>query len=726
MGETVFFRLLNADDKATALANEIDLLANPVAEKGVAAAERTFKVLPRIFREIPSSPFAYWASKSVRRLFHELPPFENQGRTTKVGMGTLNDFRFVRCWWEIGPGGLHQEWKPFVSGGKFSRFYSDVPLVVDWVSEGNELKTYVEAKVGSASRKIQAQEFYFRAGLTWPLRGISYSAQAVPAGCIFSVAGKMAFVPTEQLTAYLGLFNSSIFDLLIGLFAGKVGGVQYEAGLLQKLPVMVFSPEQADVLRRIASNGWSMSRSLDTVQERSHSFNLPALLSVEGNSLVERRAAWARQVREVENNLANLQEDLDNYCFALYGLKTEEWEKVKASAGRSVGSEEGRDTGDEQDDEDSDGQPVTLHLAERLISYAVGICMGRWDIRLAVNAQSKPDAHDPFALLPVCSPGMLQALDGHRLAHAPDDYPLRIAANSILVDDPGHSSDIGAAMGRVFDVLFARNAEARWQEAGEMLGISNGKTEDWLRKDFFVFHIKEYSRSRRKAPIYWQLATPSARYSVWLYLPRLTRDTLFTVLDLVKSKLLHEERQLETLRRDAGRAPSVSQRRELDAQESFVDELRTFREEVARVAPLWNPHLDDGVLINFAPLWRLVPQHRTWQKECKSCWEKLADAEGEYDWSHLAMHLWPERVVPKCREDRSLAIAHGLEDVFWEEDDDGKWKPRTEPTKPIDDLVQERTSAAVRTARDSLLSAGTPVTAPRRTSTPRTRKTRSP
>jgi len=259
-----------------------------------------------------------------------------------------------------------------------------------------------------------------------------------------------------------------------------------------------------------------------------------------------------------------------------------------------------------------------------------------------------------------------------------------------------------------------------------MLGISNGKTEDWLRKDFFVFHIKEYSRSRRKAPIYWQLATPSARYSVWLYLPRLTRDTLFTVLDLVKSKLLHEERQLETLRRDAGRAPSVSQRRELDAQESFVDELRTFREEVARVAPLWNPHLDDGVLINFAPLWRLVPQHRTWQKECKSCWEKLADAEGEYDWSHLAMHLWPERVVPKCREDRSLAIAHGLEDVFWEEDDDGKWKPRTEPTKPIDDLVQERTSAAVRTARDSLLSAGTPVTAPRRTSTPRTRKTRSP
>ena len=67
-----------------------------------------------------------------------------------------------------------------------------------------------------------------------------------------------------------------------------------------------------------------------------------------------------------------------------------------------------------------------------------------------------------------------------------------------------------------------------------------------------------------------------------------------------------------------------------------------------------------------APLWRLVPQHKPWQKELKSKWDELV--AGKYDWAHLAMHLWPERVVPKCATDRSLAIAHGLEDVFWTED----------------------------------------------------------
>ena len=69
------------------------------------------------------------------------------------------------------------------------------------------------------------------------------------------------------------------------------------------------------------------------------------------------------------------------------------------------------------------------------------------------------------------------------------------------------------------------------------------------------------------------------------------------------------------------------------------------------------------------------------------------------------MHLWPERVVPKCATDRSLAIAHGLEDVFWVEDADGKWTAREIPTRSVDELVLERTSPAVKAALKSLLEA---------------------
>ncbi|MEZ4390235.1 MAG: hypothetical protein R3A48_03990 [Polyangiales bacterium] len=223
-------------------------------------------------------------------------------------------------------------------------------------------------------------------------------------------------------------------------------------------------------------------------------------------------------------------------------------------------------------------------------------------------------------------------------------------------------------------------------------------------KGFFSLHIKMYSKSRRKAPIYWQLATASTGFSVWLYIHAFSKDTLFRVQnDYVAPKLAHEARRLDALTSELRDGGTASQRKALAAQEAFVEELRALLDEVKRVAPLWNPNLDDGVLINFAPLWRLVPQNKAWQKELRSTWDALC--EGKYDWAHLAMHLWPERVVPKCAKDRSFAIAHGLEDVFWVEGADSKWSARKTPTRGMEELVAERSSPAVKAALKSLLEA---------------------
>jgi len=262
----------------------------------------------------------------------------------------------------------------------------------------------------------------------------------------------------------------------------------------------------------------------------------------------------------------------------------------------------------------------------------------------------------------------------------------------ILADDEGHADDLAAHMRAV--------TESVRVDAPESL-------RTWLAKEFFPLHIKMYSKSRRKAPIYWQLATPSASYSVWLYIHAFTKDTLFRVQnDYVAPKLAQENRRLESMKSELGDGGTTAQRKEMAAQEAFVEELRVFVEEVKRVAPLWNPNLDDGVIINFAPLWRVVPQHKAWQKELKATWDTLC--EGKYDWTHLAMHLWPERVVPKSAGDRSLAIAHGLGFAFWEEDAAGIWKERETLIWPIEEVVAKRSSAAVKAALKSLLEAPEP------------------
>ena len=98
-----------------------------------------------------------------------------------------------------------------------------------------------------------------------------------------------------------------------------------------------------------------------------------------------------------------------------------------------------------------------------------------------------------------------------------------------------------------------------------------------------------------------------------------------------------------------------------------------------------------------------------WRKDCQSVWNELA--QGDYDWAHLALHLWPERVIPKCATDRSLAIAHGLDEIFWQEDPKapGKSFAVKVPAAKLEQLIAERTSPAVKAALELLVSAGTGV-----------------
>ena len=263
------------------------------------------------------------------------------------------------------------------------------------------------------------------------------------------------------------------------------------------------------------------------------------------------------------------------------------------------------------------------------------------------------------------------------------------------------------ACNRIAGDLWKEHAVENLSRIVAWAGSAPGARE-WFRDRAFTDHLARYSKSRRKSPIYWQLATPSRSYSVWLYYHRVTRDTFYRVVsDYVTPKLKYEERNLTNLIQDAGNDPSSGQRKSIEAQKMFAAELRAFRDELARIAPLWNPDLKDGVIINFAPLWRLVPHHGAWQKECKATWHRLC--KGDYDWAHHAIHLWPERVVPKCAEDRSLAIAHGLQGVFWRyESSVGKLEPRKVDQLEVDKLVKERTSASVKEALKSLLEAPSP------------------
>jgi hypothetical protein len=169
-----------------------------------------------------------------------------------------------------------------------------------------------------------------------------------------------------------------------------------------------------------------------------------------------------------------------------------------------------------------------------------------------------------------------------------------------------------------------------------MLEIVEGKSvRDHLRRQFFKDHLARYSKSRRKAPIYWHLSVPSKGWGVWLYAPALTRETLYVVAsEAARRERLGAEAmtrlQREQQQGGAGRSPKKVAL-ELDAEEKLSEELRRFRAEAERVAGLgWEPDLDDGLVLCSAPLANLFP---LWP-EAKATRTLLRD--GEYEWATVA------------------------------------------------------------------------------------------
>lgn len=683
--------------------SESDPSAALRAKRRLGVASR-FDVVPSTFRAIPRSPFAYWVSDYGRSLFTQMSGLQTEDRGAFFGASTKDDFRYLRTWFELRPENAALGWLPHAKGGPFSKYFRDIDLLLDWRRSGANLKAFVSSYRNARgwgdqwTGELKGSIHYHRPGLTWARRttgGLGFNA--LPAGSIFGDKGPAVLVEGDKssaLLALLALANSTPFQLLVEI---QMSSGSYEVGVIQRTPVPNLQGGAEEALSRLARRGWSLRRSLDTCSEVSHAFVMPAVLQVEGTALADRVGTWSGRVADIEAELDWLQSEVDELCFKLYGISDEDRSAISEGLGVTDSSVDEGSAEEVGDDVEPLGADPRL-LAAGLVSWAVGVGVGRFDVRLATGDRELVAEPDPFDPLPNCSPSMLTGEDDLPVDEPPLGYPVPVSP--VLVNDRGHEFDITGRVRAVFDEVFGVDADSWWTDAGEALGGRRGEISTWLRKGFFEHHLKSYSKSRRrKAPILWPLGTSSGSYVVWLYAHRTTADSLFQVLnDIVVPKLRAEQRHLTELIQEAGPNPSAGQREAIDVQETLVGELRELRDELEAVTPFWVPDLDDGIVIILAPLWRLFAHHRPWSRELKGYWDKLT--LGVYDWAQLAMHLWPERVVPKCAEDRSLAIAHGLEDEFWfqDPDNDDKWHPRPTPTTPIDQLVAERHKPATKAA----------------------------
>ena len=725
----VCIRALELEDKGAAL--------KASTQNSTVSAAYIYVCDPADFLRVDTAPFSYWVNPRLRRAFQKFSPFESHARMARVGLQSSNDFRFLRLWWEV-PGTSicyflsHPEswqgaycvtsyrWFPFAKGGPHSPYHSDIGLVVNWFHDGQEIRNFFDPLTGQLQSRPQNTEWFFRPGLTWPIKNrFTFKPWPLPQGCVFANIGAGGFVdPPSRPQALQGLMSSEIFTRILRVSAGW----NFEVGVIQRAPVPPMCAEVETSLEGLANLAWRERRSVDSITTTSHAFERPALIAASGITLSVRTTTWAARVRTSEENVDTIQAEIDDLAFHLYGLDVAD--RAALTSTLATGDTEG-DAGEDEQEESAviDASSLTADL----FSYVLGAGLGRWDIRYATGERVVPELPEPFAPLPVCPPGQLQNTQG--LPARPEDvldtYPIRIPWDGILVDDPNHPLDLERRIHEVIEIIWnakdgGASAEAIEHEACDILGVKS--LRDYFRKPagFFADHLKRYSKSRRQAPIYWQLSAGNGNYSAWLYYHRFTQDTLYRLLgDFVEQRIQEAEREQFEFESQGGLSGNAASL--LHEVQALLQDLRLFKSELELVAPLWNPDLNDGVIINHAILWRITP-YTPWQKKCKECWDKLV--KGDYDWAHLAFHLWPERVIRKCTMDRSLAIAHGLEERLWQDTNNGNWLQRQVSEAELQALIAGNSKPAVQNALERFLTASPPVAAAR-TRAPRTSKSSS-
>ena len=618
--------------------------------------------VPR-FSQLPNSVFAFEMRSEEFEAYAESAFVSASFMKAVAGVKSCNSNADFRVWWEVSCShlGLNSEWQLLHNGSPYCPFHYPAFFAVRM--DGGK---WTQLMANGGARPGEA--YYGKPGIAYGKRTDGMYGYIKPKAQVFSQEGQAIFpIGKVSLWAALALTNSSVFSR--------------HHNYLNKICISIKEIPAASVQNARAA--YELLRETDQANENTHLFVCPSAIeefSLDPSSLHHSIVATKRL-----DNIFESQALSDKAITEALRLSNEDQEIQKTDYyshyfGNSF----------------SNQLVVSIWL-----SYAVGTCFGRWDIRYASGELQLPELPDPLESLPICPPGMLQNTKGlpAKPKDVPDDYPLRISWSGVLVDDENHQEDIVARIRLAISAIWKERAMIVEQEVSDILGMKS--LRDYFRRPggFFTDHLKRYSKSRRQAPIYWPLSTKSGTYTLWIYYHGLTPESLYIcVNDFVEPKLKQNDQDINALRGRAAR--NNKEEIELEKLSNEIAELRDFRDELLRLAKFWKPNFNDGVQIVAAPLWKLF-QHKAWQKKLKDTWESLE--KGDYDWAHLACSIWPERVLRKCHQDRRLAIAHDVENTFWHEVEvsamRGKkttgqtrleWQPKELTDDKLDALIQTK------------------------------------
>ena len=607
-----------------------------------------------------------------------------------------DNFRFIRFMWEVFKNDINfksnsQEdshesivkWYPYMKGGIFQRWYGNQDYVINWQNNDREIRKH--PKFGERNPR-----FHFKKGATYTKLTISdLNARLMPSGFLCDDTGG----PIYEIKDGGTLISIGILNSKLGVYLCKMLNptVITQSGDISRIPFSNLFESSAltkEVTNKVKECIEITKKKINR-QETDWEFVLPFPWKL-GNA----------NFLNIERTLAILETDISEAVYRLYEISDSDIEQIESEFGtlpgklpkvddftdprlqiierlyleKHVPDEVINQVNQEIDEDDSGEEPSKGRGRQKRFLTFEELCLASGFHPDTVygyivdNNLERPEERYKLAVqwgsyatgVVLCrfKPGQKGELgsgideDGTVLLDADFDKLNKLVDDDgIMVLNPGHPDELPARVEEALTVLLGE------KDCKYLISVLGGDLRKFFEREFFTkWHLPMY----RKRPVYWLLQSAKKSYGIYLFHERLTGDSLFLIREkYVEPKISLEKNHLAELKGRLFELHEGKEKRNLEKEieklEGFIDELAEFQKNIRGITDKgYDPDINDGVILNMAPLHRIIP----WT-EPKKYWQELKDEK--YDWAHIAMKYWPDRVREKCKTDKSLTIAHGLE-----------------------------------------------------------------
>ena len=544
------------------------------------------------FVKIPGYTMGYWLNEKFINTFSlcQLVDFAEP----KAGLATGNNALFRRFWYEVlmskigfnykslleTRSGLHK-WFPINTGGIQRKWYCNNELVVNWENDGEMIRGY-KNEDGKLASRPQNTQFFFKEGLTW--NKISTNALSVkwkPDGFIFDDSSRSAFVSNkEQLKPIVGLLCSCVAHNYLRFFNPTMN---YSNGDIARIPIdnSIFKND----ITQIVDNNINISKIDWDSHETSWDFEANPLVALRNEKVAqgnlessfrlsdfveEFETQWTERFMKLHQN----EEELNRQFISIYGLEDELTPNVPLDEITIL----------QQGEISIVNNGLEWHedvLMKQLISYAVGVWMGRYKLGQKGLHIAHPNPTDKE---------LQEYWYGGVQVYIDDDGLIPVLPQSSPFDDNLSS--------RISDFVRITFGEDKLTENLNYIEQKLGTSIDqYVQKDFWKDHKKMY----QNRPIYWLFSSSKGAFKCLAYMHRMNAYTA----ERVRSNYLLPyieflQNQIGELENRAA-ALSTTENRKLQNLQKALEECREYHERLQVVAEQAIAFdLDDGVIVNYA------------------------------------------------------------------------------------------------------------------------------